>query len=87
MPDGKIKEDAGDRALRAPGSPTSGTSLKGEAGSSIRGFKATRRMTVSIAIPLPSRLPSHPQQTEEEFNTPNSGVTVLRTSHGFDPNG
>eukprot|EP00903_Cladosiphon_okamuranus_P020559 g18871.t1 len=53
----------------------------------VRGFVPVREGHVSMTCPLPSRLPFHPDQTEEEFDAPTFGTTVLGNSHGFDPNG
>lgn len=67
--------------------PTRGTSVRGGAGASIKGFRPIRQAVVSMICPLPSQLPFHPAQTEEEFVAPTFGVTVLGNSHGFDPKG
>ncbi len=53
----------------------------------VRGFVPVRETTVSMTCPLPSKLPFQPDQTEEEFDAPTFGTTVLGNSHGFDPKG
>lgn len=55
--------------------------------SSVTGFKAKRMVQVSMTCPLPTKLPFHPDQREEEFDAPMFGTTVLGNSHGFDPKG
>lgn len=67
--------------------PPAGTLRRGSAGTYIKGFRPVREAVISMTCPLPSVLPFHPTQTEEEFTAPNFGVTVLGNSHGFDPNG
>lgn len=54
---------------------------------SVKGFVPVRVGHVSMTCPLPSRLPFHPDPTEEEFDAPTFGTTVLGNSHGFDPRG
>ena len=53
----------------------------------VRGFVPKREVEVSMTCPLPSKLPFQPDQTEEEFDAPMFGTTVLGNSHGFDPKG
>ena len=53
----------------------------------VRGFVPKREVEVSMTCPLPSKLPFQPDQTEEEFDAPTFGTTVLGNSHGFDPKG
>lgn len=55
--------------------------------SSVTGFEAERFVQVSMTCPLPTKLPFHPDQREEEFDAPMFGTTVLGNSHGFDPKG
>lgn len=54
---------------------------------SLNGFIPARTTEVSMTCPLPTKLPSQPEQTEDEFMAPTFGTTVLGNSHGFDPNG
>ncbi|CBJ32522.1 conserved unknown protein [Ectocarpus siliculosus] len=54
---------------------------------SLNGFLPVRTGEVSMTCPLPTKLPSQPEQTEDEFIAPTFGTTVLGNSHGFDPNG
>ncbi|CAM9222713.1 unnamed protein product, partial [Ectocarpus sp. 8 AP-2014] len=54
---------------------------------SLNGFLPVRTGEVSMTCPLPTKLPSQPEQTEDEFIAPAFGTTVLGNSHGFDPNG
>ncbi|CAM9427889.1 unnamed protein product, partial [Scytosiphon promiscuus] len=59
--------------------------LKGQA--VVEGFVPARMVRVSMTCPLPTKQVVHPNQTEEEFDAPTFGTTVLGNSHGFDPKG
>eukprot|EP00752_Nemacystus_decipiens_P003821 g3515.t1 len=82
--------DGGDErrpsATSAPSSPRT-HGLRRARAVSVKGFVPVRVGYVSMTCPLPTRLPFHPDQTEEEFDAPTFGTTVLGNSHGFDPKG
>lgn len=85
-PDGDGKTPSAVRGEVDPPSPTSPGVRRSKA-VSVKGFVPVRAGSVSMTCPLPTKLPFHPDQVEEEFDAPTFGTTVLGNSHGFDPRG